>query len=678
MTWRSQKLKKLIFFFILLSPLSAISQEGKLLEHAEDLLYAEKFDEAMAEYREILTTSKSITAQYHIEICSLLTRYPQKPLDRFLELGATVSQSDKFYNYWLGRILYNQYEFEKAIAAWKKFLAIKKYKSRNILEETNLFIKNANRVMEFYKKPETHHAQRLPDIINTEFSEITPTYIDNLNELLYASSLESSSISHSEHPFHIFSSFFDGSDWSKPEIINSLGDYDENNANLEIIGNDGRLLLFKPNKNGGLHESQLKHDSIWTQPHLFDLHIKQSRLKPHFYVNEQENVLIFSTKSKGKDGHLNLQYSVRADKKWTKPRPFGATINTDKNEESAFLASDGKTLYFSSDGHNSIGGYDIFKSVYDSISDQWSTPENLGFPINTTGNELYFKLKPNGSEGYFSSDRFHSKGGYDIYHFWEASYNAVTGRVLDESNQPIANAYVRFHPTEYLDTDFNGISNGSGEYEMHIIPGDEYDVEIFVDHKLIFQKNIHVNEEHDPNIVINIDLVMGTGVEVLTAAKDVSFHSSGDHATTLNEHLEAEETHNKTPVPKEVSSVPKLGSKFRKGHKALIHNVYFGTGHADLSVDDKATLQELVDLMTEYPDLKVEIGGHTDNVGSSEINLKLSQSRAGNVAKFVASKNVDISRLQPIGYGESKPMASNDDEINGRELNRRIEVVVIE
>ncbi len=674
----SQKLKKSIFFLIVLLPLSAISQDGDMLEKAEDLLYAEKFEEALEVYLEVLKTSKNVKAQYHVEICSLLTRYPQKPLDRLLELGVSMSKNDKFYNYWLGRILYNQYEFEKAIEAWKKFLAIKKYKSRRIIEETNLFIKNAERVMAFYKKPETHHAQRLPDIINTEFSEITPTYIDNLNELLYASSFESSSISQSEHPFHIFSSFFDGTDWSKPEVINSLGAYDEDNANLEIIGNDGRLLMFKPSKSGGLHESELKHDSIWTQPHLFDLHIKQSRLKPHFYVNEQENVLIFSTRSKGKVGNLNLQYSVRAAGKWTKPRPFGSTINTPKNEESAFLASDGKTLYFSSDGHSSIGGYDIFKSVYDSIGDQWSTPENLGFPINTTGNELYFKLKPNGREGYFSSDRFHSIGGYDIYHFWEASYNEVKGRVLDEANQPIPNAYVRFHPTQYLDTDFNGISDGSGKYDMHIIPGDDYDVEIFVDHQLIFQKSIKVNEEHDPNVVINIDLVMGTGNEVLTAARDASFHSSGTHATTLNDHLDAEEPHNQAPVPKEVSSLSDLGSKFRKGHKALIHNVYFGTGHANLSSEDKQTLQELIDLMTEYPDLNVEIGGHTDNVGSSEINLKLSQDRANNVAQYVASKNISLARIQPVGYGESRPMASNDDEIGGRELNRRIEVVVIE
>ena len=678
MDWALSRIKKFQFLLFFLTPFLVFSQKpGELAEKAEDLLYKEDFEAALVAYQEVLQTSNSVKAQYHAEICSVLTKYPQKPLDKFLELGVTMSRSDKFYSYWLGRMLYGQYEFEKAIESWKKFLDIKKYKSRRIITETNSFIKQAERVMAFYKKPETHHAQRLPDVINTEFSEITPTYIDNLNELLYASSYESSNITHSEHPFHIFSSFFDGTNWSKPEIISSLGSYDESNANLEIIGNDGRLLMFKPSKSGGLHESELKHDSIWTQPHLFDLHIKQSRLKPHFYVNEQENVLIFSTKTKGKDGNLDLQYSVRAGGKWTKPRPFGPTINTNGNEESAFLASDGKTLYFSSDEHSSIGGYDIFKSVYDSIGDQWSTPENLGFPINTIGNELYFKLKPNGREGYFSSDRFHSIGGYDIYHFWEASYNLVTGKVLNEQNEPITNAYVRFHPTQYLDTDFNGISNDGGIYELHLIPGDDYDVEVFVDHELIFQKTISIKEEHDPNIVINVDLIMGTGGP-LTAARDVSFHSSKPHATTLNDHLDAEEHHNKTPVPKEVSPLNDLGSKFRRGHKALMHNVYFGTGHADLSDGDKETLQELLDLMNEYDDLNVEIAGHTDNVGTTNFNLKLSEDRANSVAQYLISKGIDENRLQPVGYGEDRPMASNDDEIGGRELNRRIEIIVIE
>ncbi|MDA1121894.1 MAG: hypothetical protein O2887_15635 [Bacteroidetes bacterium] len=502
MVLTSHRLINFLTLFLLISS-ATFSQQRDIEKTAEILFYKEDFPAALDAYREVVKRyPDDLIAQYHMEVCSLITKYPQKPLTKFLELGKILHEEDKFYNYWLGRVLFGQYEFEKAIEAWERFLEIQKYKSRIIINETNTFIENANRAMAFYMKPETHHAQRLPDIINTDYSEITPTYIDNLNELLYASSFESGSITHSEHPFHVFSSFFDGSNWTKPELQSSLGEYDANNANLEIIGNDGRLLMFKPNETGGLHESELKHDSIWTQPHLFDMHIKRSKLKPHFFVNEQETILIFSTKT-GLISNLDLQYSVRAEGEWTKPRPFGNTINTNNNEESAFLASDGKTLYFSSDGHNSIGGYDIFKSVYDSISYQWSTPENMGFPINTINDELYFKLKPNGREGFFSSDRFHSTGGYDIYHFWEASYNLVRGKVIDASNnQPIKGAYVRFHPTQYLDTDFNGIADQSGTYETHIIPGDEYLVEVFLDHELIFQKSLTIKEEHDPNVII--------------------------------------------------------------------------------------------------------------------------------------------------------------------------------
>jgi len=664
------------YFFVFALSLSAQNAKERL---GEKFFYDEDFTEALTIYKEILAEDpEDIIAQYHIEVCSLLTKYPQKSIKHLINIGEEVSAKDKFYNYWLGRALYGQYEFEKAIKSWEKFLAIKKYKSREIINETIGFIGQAEFANNFYKTPESHHAQRLPDIVNTHSSEITPTYLDELNELLYASSASQSTITHSAHPFHVFTSFYDGSAWSEPELQSSLGEYDEDNVNLEIVGNDGRLLMFKPHESGGMHESELLHDSIWTQPHLFDLHIKRSKLKPHFYVNEQENILIFSTR-KGKNGDLNLEYSVKAGNKWTKARPFGNTINTSSNEESAFLASDGKTLYFSSDGHTSVGNYDIFKSVYDSIGDQWSTPENLGYPINTINNELYFKLKPNGREGFFSSDRFHSKGGYDIYHFWEASYNLIRGKVMNSNTQEtIPKAYIRYHPTKFLDTDFSGFSDEDGKYQLHIIPGDTYDVEVFFDHKMIYHEAITIPEEHDPNIVIEKDLIIPTDYKALIVAKDNSLHSSNDHAKDLNDHLSAEEPHNERPVPKEFSTVEKLGSKFRKGHKALIHNVYFKTASAELTEADKEVLQELVDMMIKYPDLQIEISGHTDNTGTPSVNLTLSEDRADNVARFLISKGIKLTRLQSIGYGESRPIATNDDEIGGRELNRRIEIVVIE
>lgn len=673
--------RKSLFSLIWLSFMCWEAYSQSTLEReAEKIFYDENFKDALIRYNQVLKKEpNNKRALYHAEICSLLTKWPQKSLEKLIELGKGQSKDDKFYNYWLGRVLYQQYEFDKAILAWERFLEIQKYKSREIQKETISFIADAERARDFYNTPEKHHAQRLPDIINTEYSEITPTYIDNLNELLYASSAEAISITHSEHPFHVFSSYYDGSTWSRPELQSSLGEYDESNVNLEIIGNDGRLLMFKPSESGGLHESELKHDSVWTQPHLFDTHIKRSRLRPHFFVNEQENVLIISTKRKGKNGDLDLEYSVKAGGEWTKPRPFGKTINTPGNEESAFLAGDGKTLYFSSDGHETIGGYDVFKCVYDSITDQWSTPENLGYPINTINNELYFKLKPNGKEGYFSSDRTHSKGGYDIYHFWEASYNLINGKVIDASTrEAIPNAYVRFHPTRYLDTDFSSFSNTEGIYEMHIIAGDYYDVEVFIDHKMIFQKTFTIEEEHDPTIVISKDIVVPHEYQAFLSPKDESMHSSSDHANDLNEHLSSEEHHNQPPIPREFSSLRTLGSKFRKGKKALIHNVYFETGKANLTTDDEETLQPLLEMLNQYGDLRIEIAGHTDNVGSASNNLKLSQERADTVAKYLVGSGINEERLEAIGYGSSKPMASNDDEIGGRELNRRIEVIVIE
>ncbi len=311
---------------------------------------------------------------------------------------------------------------------------------------------------------------------------------------------------------------------------------------------------------------------------------------------------------------------------------MGPNINTEGYEGSVFIHPDNQTLYFSSDGHVGMGGLDIFVSRKDSLG-RWGIPANLGYPINSYSDDNSIVISADGALAMFASDREDGFGGLDLYAFElyeEARPQVVTymkGTVFDQGTNQKLDA--RFELTS-LTTGLVAIESFSnkktGDFLVCLPTDDDYALTVSKEGYLFYSENISLYSEN----------------------------SSSD------------------PLIKDVSLEP-----IKVGSKMVLKNIFFETDKYDLKDNSKFELNRLVELLKANPGLILEIGGHTDNVGTPEYNQILSENRAKTVNQYLVENGIDQTMLIYKGYGESKSLDTNDTE-DGRANNRRTEFQVIE
>lgn len=633
-------------------PLSIFAQNvDKLESKAEKHFYTEELDEALAIYEQLISiNSRNYQAKYRAEVCSLLTKYRTKPMDIILSYAKTQGRKDKFYNYWMGRIHYRQNHFKKAIKSWKSFLALKKYKSKALIAETQGMIKRAELAETSFSHPDGYEIEQLPDNINSFSTEYSPVYFKDTDELLYLSSKASST----DEDYQVYHSLRKDSKWSNPTAISKFGNFKENNANIEVISENGKLFLYKDAGKGGLYYSKL-NSGDWSDLVQFDSHLTGKTMDSHFFINESENRILFAAPgSKQVTENLDLFESVKDPNtgKWGAHKLISTNINSTESEDFPYLSNDGKTLYFSSKGHEALGGYDIYKSTLDD-SGNWSEPESLGYPVNTQDDDIQFKINSESNSGYFVSNRLETNGGFDIFFFHEANKVYLEGIVTDGKGAPVDHGILVFTPERGTNLVAKISTDEKGYYKVKLGTDDTYKLEISFHEEVVLTESI-ITPAHGSVESITKDFKLAQEKEILKAV---------------------DETEHAAPT---FTEIEKVATKFRHSNKVRLNNVYFEKGSHTLNSDSETTLLVLNSTLKEFPKLVVEIGGHTDNVGTEESNLSISKLRAESVAKYLTDKGINNKQIQVKGYGESKPIASNDDEENGRELNRRIEVVVIE
>ena len=696
------KIRNYFLYFFLLVNYGLLAQKAeKAYERAEDLFYSEFLLEALYAYQDVLAIDPGYQdAVYKAEICSHLTIGRDNPLDKMLEYAETYGKKDKFFNYWMGRIYAQKYMFEEAKGAFELFLDRRGSKSKEIVSETKDFIAEAERRLSFFYNTDNYEIHQLDAPINTEGAELSPAFFKENDELLFMSSRNSGS----KETFAVYHAIKENNRWTDVSEITILGQFNRETANLEVVNEDGRLFVFNPAKGGDLYFSESRNGQ-WVRPVEFDSKVTTTHLKSHFFINEHEDRIIFATSGKSKkDTDLDLYQTFKDAEsgKWSKPAPFNLVINSDFDEDSPYLTPDEKTLYFASNGHGTIGGFDIFKSELDPETLTWSEPVNLGFPINSPDDELYFKMNPDGKGGYFSSNRLHTKGDFDIYLFWEIEKIKIEGRVYDlVAKQAIEEGVIRFTPSQYTDEHFKSELTAKGKYQTEIIADETYLVEVIKDGVTLFTDEFEIHETGGIQTTYIKDFLFGAGGKTTKPASDGVIASDNPKpqetkpqvtSPTVTQPQERKVEQKSTPVTNKPSNnstantprtakpsaIKDLPKSYSTGRKAILHNVYFDFGTSGLSQTSNPVLNELLEVLKSNPSLKVEIGGHTDNVGSTDVNEWLSQRRAETVRNWLIKRGIEPGRLVAKGYGEAYPIASNDDEKDGRELNRRIEIFVIQ
>jgi outer membrane protein OmpA-like peptidoglycan-associated protein len=415
---------------------------------------------------------------------------------------------------------------------------------------------------------------------------------------------------------------------------------------------------------------------------------------------------------------------------WSSPQNLGEPINTEYDEESPYFHSDGKTLYFSSKGHSSIGGLDIFKSELDKELN-WSSPKNMGYPINTVNDDLSFVPTVTGNRAYFSSVRNEGKGKSDIYEMIlpnqeEPSLAVYKGKVTNQNGKPIKNIEVSVQNDKYYPVykEFQ-INKSSGKFVFVFESGNFYNIKFDIDTLTIYDsinvsenqkgifsysKSIEIAEDEVvvSNAVIEIEekitiekqpMVINNVLKVSPVvssnlsndANSKSLESSEkaskktelvkDTLSTSNQPIIAD---NSNSVTQEDIGAKESDSKDEKveEHILFYDNINFKSESSDLSNSEKSKLDKLIEDLKSNPTWRVNSIGHTDNTGSMKYNQILSVLRSESVKTYMINRGISFKRIETIGMGEVHPLAENlaadgSDNPTGRAANRRVEIQII-
>ena len=358
------------------------------------------------------------------------------------------------------------------------------------------------------------------------------------------------------------------------------------------------------------------------------------------------------------------------DRKWSKPQNAGPVINTVYDEESVRFSKTGDTLWFSSKGHNSIGGFDIFYSVKNQAG-ECDTVKNYGYPVNTPWDEIFYYPSPvDDSAFYFVSNRSGGFGGLDIYH----------GRILPP--EPVVVIVPPAPPKP--DT---VIIRDTVVVVKEVAPPPEAPVVQPEPVVLYLIGKVKDSETGEP-VMAKIDVIdISTDLVVVTTA-------SSDVDGSYMVRLPAKKSYmidlratgflsdmKRINIPgtytQDIYNLDVTLIKVKVGKKVVLNNILFETGKSILTSGSYAELARLLNIMQDNPQMKIEISGHTDKTGSEPINFKLSGDRAKAVVEYLVRKGIDRSRMEFKGYGSLQPIADNATA-QGRAKNRRVEFKILE
>ncbi len=598
---------------------------------------------------------RNLALNYKIGYCYIQVNFAQKALPYLQKVYDSLPDFTPDLAYLLARAYHGSGKFKKAIELYN--IALEKTQGNNeLFNQINKRIEECENGLELQKKARIISIQNLSDV-NSIYDDYSPVVDRSDENMLFTSRrpVEVKSIITFDdlNLEKIFSSKRIKNQWQPPVFETRLNETYHNNSVVNIAS-DGRYILLVID---GILFYAMKNAGIWTLPQPLPHTINSGGFISSACISPDKSTIYF-TKATSKDldkPNFDIFYSKKDNKgNWSKPVRLPDNINTPYDENGVFLFDDGKTLYFSSKGHNTIGGYDIFKTV--KINDStWSDPENLGIPINSPNDDIFFTIMPNNVTAYYAtitdSATIATKGGMDIYRI-----NFIDNILFQDTQDQLIASVAEPVKETTLSSAVLLLKGVIKDENGRPVPA-----RIII--KDVNTGKIVYTTSADPSTGSYV-VTLPTGKNyAMTISKDgYMFHS--ENYNLIDEHSYKEK--NSDIVLK----------KIEVNRTVTLKNIFFDLGSDRIRPSSYAELDEVVKFMKENPGIKVEIAGHTDNIGSREFNLSLSQKRAENVANYLISKGISRDRIVAKGYGFDKPIASNDTE-EGRAKNRRVEFKII-
>ena len=504
-------------------------------------------------------------------------REKKAPLDAYLYLGNAYRVNNNL---------------DKAIESYNKYKELLPSLDKANIEYIDKQIDACNVALKYMENPIDIQKTNLGDLINNNASNYKAVISGDGNTLIYMNEL----------PFYdavYFSRFEDGK-WTEPVNITSQIQSDGDQFVSSISYDGTQLYLTKEdNFNSDIYTSSYVNEQ-WTKSSPIAKPVNSKYWESHASISKDGKALYFTSNRRGGLGEMDIYKSVLDEEgEWDNPKNLGSIVNTALNEDTPFITEDGKSLFFSSQGHSSMGGYDIYISSIDEEGNL-TEPVNLGYPINTTDDNLFFYPWNNGQVAYLALLEPDGYGKEDIY------------KIITAAEEELAEKFI----TDEIDE---------------------------IEEKDLTLEKVAIEEEKIEEVVEEI--------------------------------LEKEEERIEEEVIEEEKPAEVKVMEFE------LSPVYFRFDRYDLTEKAQVKLDKIASLLKDYNTIKAELNGHTDAIGPSDYNQRLSEKRASSALNYLVNKGINIERLKIICFGETQFVAINtnpdgSDNPEGRKYNRRVEFVL--
>ena len=617
----------------------------KDLQTGNKLFNQENYRASIPYYERVLAKDpNNATALFRAGV-AYLSFDKEKASDYIYKAQKIKPKVSRDVEYWLGRVDHLNYNFDEAITHYQAYNATLKKRNDTRREEVAQLIQHSKNAKVLFNSPKDIFVKNLGPTVNTQFSEHSPVISSDDKTLIFTTRANPTDIpgldSKSRNKTAADGEYYEGivethridaDNWEKPRSLSAALNSKGHDASDQLFDNDTKLLMYRSDEDGDIFVASKQANGEWGSPTKLNSNVNSKSYEGDAYITPDGRTLYFSTARYSEDGNLDLYYSTRPEGgDWGPAKSLGSVINTKYDEDSPYISRDGKTLYFSSRGHNTMGDYDIFQSKYDSIGHKWGRPENMGYPVNTPDADSYYRLAPDGTYAYLSSYRIGGYGEKDIYTISYIKNIIVKGTVFSkrDSTQTIPGVELVFNGTQADKTaiSFRDVTKEDGTYQVKVLSARTYQVAVNKD-----GKNIETQE-----FAVPISLNDSTSI---TKNFYVDYIDTADYAN----------------------------SRFAK--------IYFDTDKYKLRPESIIALNKTAAILKANTGINISIEGNCDSRNTDEYNMVLGQNRADAAKNYLVKQGVASARLTTVSYGERRPAAPNDSPEN-MQLNRRDEFRVV-
>ncbi|MCW3085178.1 MAG: hypothetical protein JWP12_2544 [Bacteroidetes bacterium] len=545
----------------------------------------------------------------------------------------------------LGDAYHIHSKFDKAITSYEKYkqeLSISKKKDSDNLKDVERKIEMCKTAKELIAEPVKVKIENLGKALNSPYPDYSPVITGDQSTMMFTSRRKESTGGQTydggKYYEDIYISNYVNKAWTPAKNIGAPINTGGNEATVGVSPDGQQILIYKDdNGDGNIYSTTLNGD-VWSEPVKLNANINSKHWEPSAFISADGNSIYFSSDRPGGYGGRDIYVSEKEENgDWGKPVNMGPTINTPFEEDAPFIHPDGITLFFSSNGHHTMGGFDIF---YSSLSDDgktWQEPVNVGYPVNSPDDDIFYVVSPDKTKAYYSSFReggLGEKDNYVITFLDQKKAPLVLLKGIVKNDDGVVPKGIKVTVTDNETGKVVGVytpNSKTGQYLFVLPPGKNYNISYDAEGFLFYSEN-------------------------RTIAKKTNYY----------------ETYKAIVLP-----------PITIGSKIVLNNIFFDFDKATLTNTSNVELRNILNFLNKNQKVIIELDGYTDSKGTAEYNLKLSQDRAQAVAAYLIEKGIAKERIITKGFGESAPNAANlnsdgTDNPEGRQLNRRVELKIIE